>query len=220
MKKFLFILKVFLSIYTFVYAQTATDYEKCNQYFFSGLNRYITGNAQEAVEAFKNCLKINDSSAVIYFYLAKSYLKAHQNDKAEYYLNIALKLNPDNSHFRKLKNDLKQSTEVKYEVKTETKTKISSEKNALKILEQENELEKIKSLALKYPFYPTLQFKAAQKAFRKGHYKDAETFLLNGMDFAMTKKELLKKYYRLLLEIYEKTGDKEKADKYRRLINP
>ncbi len=220
MKIFWFVLLGILSFNAFVSAQSETDYEKFNEYFFTGLNNYITGNPKEAIEAFKNCLKINDSSAVIYYYLTKSYYKARQNDKAGYYLDMALKLDPGNPHFKKLKSEIKSSVVVKYEVKKETKNKISNENDALKILKQENDYQKIKTLALKYPFYPTLQWEAAQKAFQQAHYKDAETFLLNGMDFALSKKNLIKKYYRLLMEIYQKTGNEEKASKYRRLLNP
>jgi Tfp pilus assembly protein PilF len=200
-------------------------YVKFNESFFKGLEARIKHNPEKAVKHFDACLQINDSVPAVHYYMALAFKESGQTEQAAYHIEQAVRLDPENKWYKKLKIELNNLPVVKYEVKEETETKFKSGKEIMKEVEKlksggnpASYYRQLKQLAEQYPFYPQLQYEAARAAFSTGKYKDAETFLLNGMDFALADKKLLRKYYAMLIQVYKALGNEKSASKYSGLL--
>ena len=69
-----------------------------------------------------------------------------------------------------------------------------------------------------YPAQPEMYYYKGLALNGLKRYKEAETTMLDGMDFLLDDKAFNAKYYRLLAGIYDKTGKKKKASAIRKLI--
>ncbi len=203
------------------------DYAKFNEFYFKGLQEWIKDNPEQAIKYFNRCLELNDTVAAVHYYLAAAYQKTGNPGQAVYHIERALATNPQNKWFRRLKNQLQSSPVEKKEKPPVTRSEnaIKSESDVLRDIKQKkfnlsageyyNYL--VKS-AEKFPFYARVQYETARAALALNKPDEAENYLINGMDFALTDKNLLKKYYQLLIEIYQRKNEKEKVRKYQNLL--
>jgi len=226
MKKILPLLFLFLSATVFS-QDKKDDYARFNEQFLAGVREWIMQNPRQAINHFEQCLQLNDTVAAVYYYLAAAYFKTGETELAQENIDKAMQLAPRNKWFRylqiKIKNGRKEK-DISVTIRP-AKGKILSEKEVMQSLHDARQkldtdrwYDLAKQTAEKYPFYPRVQLEAARAAFDKGNWKEAENFLLNGMDFATNNKALLKKYYRLLADVYQKTGNTAGARQYERLL--
>ncbi|OMP32174.1 lipopolysaccharide assembly protein LapB [Mangrovimonas sp. DI 80] len=89
------------------------------EYFFEALKQKGIENYQRSVEALQQCLKINDSDAVLYFELGKNYNKLKNFGAAEDALKKAISKEPDNEwYLDELYDVYIQQNEVDKAIKT------------------------------------------------------------------------------------------------------
>ncbi len=209
--------------------QPEQAYEKFNEAYFKGLQAWIKRHPEKAVKYFEKCISIKDSVPAVYYYLADAYQEMKQTEAARAYIETAVRLRPGNKWFKKLENEIKNAPVVQFDVKkNDSGTDIPVARTEDELLrdlakhrntmDAQQYFRKISRLAQRYPFYAKLQYEAARTAFDLRKYDEAENYLINGMDFALARKDLLKKYYRLLVEIYRITGKEKEAKKYSELL--
>jgi len=195
-----------------------SSYEKFNRNFFEGVRLYITGQHDQAILRFENCLQITDTVAAVSYYLAAAYAESGQTGLAVRHIDHALQLQPNNKWFHKLKiRIVSRKKSPPHSSQKGTSASLRSEQDVLSRIHTlrrhstpEDAWPAIRQLALSFPYFPRVQLAAAQVAVELQKFDQAEQFLKNGMDFARPFPELYRKYIMLLKEIYLKTGQTRK----------
>jgi Tfp pilus assembly protein PilF len=215
MKKF-FLLSVLFWVSVSL-AQSQNPYERFNQAYFSGLKHWIFRDIDAAERDFQNCISYNDSVSAVYYFLAMIYREKKEFSVASGFIEKALKLSPGNKWYKKLQTEIQQQLNGKPREKHEN---VSVSPQTIRPAKPSGQwtYEQARRLAEKYPFDPEVLYRAARLAFEKEKYKEAALFLENGMDFAATRPDLLRKYYVLAVEVYKKLKRPDLEQKYRRLL--
>jgi len=227
MKKRLFVVLMFF--YTAgVFAQKANQksaYEQFNHHFLAGVREWILQNPEAAVTHFEQCLQLTDTVAAVHYYLAAAYNRLNEPDLAQQSVEQALRLDPGNKWYKELEKKISRASATQETRPAQSQKKMLTEKEVLQSLNDARRRLQgdawyafVKETAEKYPYYPQVQWQAAHAAYELGKWDDAEMFLLNGMDFALENKDLLKKYYTLLRDVYRRQGNTREAQRYEKLL--
>ena len=219
MKRFFVILPVLISVS--LYAQKKKT-ENFNTLFIEGVKEYILHNHRSSLEKLTQALSLKDDEPAVYFYIALDNFYLGDSIGARENLEKAMRLNPANAIYRKVNDTLyAYQLRVHYEKPVAVVNKVADKDSFLRSsgdLPVRQVYDRGKKLMEKYPFDPRLIYRTARAAFDLKKYDESKEMLLNGLDFAQTDRELLRKYYRLLLRIAKITGAKAEAGKYEKKL--
>lgn len=200
-------------------------YEQFNALFFQGVLHYIKHETDKARNDFLAAIRLNDSIGASYFYLALVEKEEGNPEAAQQYLDKACAL--DSTHAGIYRQHFSQ--EIAFSISLtdtvpERNQSIAPARDVDDFLARAKDFSDAeiwrqgKSFVEKYPFRPHLVYTTALAGKKLKKYKEAIRMLENGMDFAMMDSKLYPDYVRLLVELYELTGQKAKAGTYRKLL--
>ncbi len=202
-----------------------SPYEKFNRHFFSGVYHYIRAEHDRAAEHLNQAARLNDSVAAVYYYLALTQKALHHDDQARAYLDKACRLDPARQDlFRKAFAGAGQPASSQKEADKKPSPMPAAGGGLEKFLAGYKQMddaqvwEQGRQLIALYPFHVELIWITARAGYRTGHAPEAAALLENGMDFARTSPEWYRRYLQLLIDIYQQTGQTDKADRYRQLL--
>ncbi len=218
----LFLIHILLFSFNLSAQNTTGKRERFNNLFIEGVKEYVLHNYERSLDLFTETLNYTDTVPAVYFYLALNHY--HLNDETAARINIqkAARMRPDNEIFRQTADTLfldnkpgNPETTNAVEKKDTPANEAETFLKTLQRLTPQQRYEQGKKLLEKYPFNPHLTYTVAQAAYNLKKYDEARQWLINGMDFAMADKKLLKKYYLLLASIAQATGKTEEARKWK-----
>ena len=83
-------------------ALSRVDPIEYQNYFFKGLRYKILGDDQTALEAFKNCIRLDGSEAAPMYESAMIYFQNDELDEALFFIESACQIDPDNKWYQQL----------------------------------------------------------------------------------------------------------------------
>lgn len=205
-------------------SKKANTYETFNKFYLQGVYHYIRRENDLARNDLIQATRLNDSVGAPYFYLALVERASGNTQAAAEYLDKACALDPERAKtYRKYYADTTGRNKEKNTTAPSAQS-IAKDRDADDFVKRHRSFtaeyvwQKGNEYVEKYPFRPRLVYITAEAGKKLKKYDEAIRLLENGMDFAAMEPDLYPDYVRLLVELYELTGQKAKADKYRKLI--
>ncbi len=210
MKKKFLIFSFLFGIFPFVSgAQNHKNLQKFNSNFFRGVNNYIIHNYSKSIKNLTDALIYNDSVAAVYYYLALNYHEKNMPEQKYTHIKKAIALQPGEPVFRQIlekwekeEKNLQNNTPLN---PSEQNTHSETEKSLVYSLIQQQKFDEAyqsgKKLLEKYPYDVSLIYYTALAAYQLKKWDEARSLLENGMDFALTDKEMYGKFRELLRKI-------------------
>lgn len=101
MKKLIYILTIAIHLTTWAQTQK-TDPTAFDQTYFDAMKYRLKEDYDKSNELFEQCLAMQADNDVIWFKMAQNYFDAKNLHKAEFYVNKAIDLHPENRWYHKL----------------------------------------------------------------------------------------------------------------------
>jgi tetratricopeptide (TPR) repeat protein len=204
-----------------IYDSTTFDYV-----FTEALKQKFLGNAGDALKYLEQCIKINPKSDASYYEMAQISIMLSDNERGKKYALKALSLSNKNIWYLTLVanmyyQDKKVDSSIYYYEKAVTyyPEKEDLKMNLAKIYSENKEYKKAAEvysyLENKYGFNETTSLSMIKNLINSGDYKSAVTKVKELLD--KSPDEVL--YNGLLAEIYQSTGENDKAKAiYKKLL--
>lgn len=214
----------------FVRQQVGRGLDDAQLYYVLGLNQAMAGNIEAAISGFQECLKINPRHAAAHNDLAGLYIITDDLLQAEQHLEAAREINPDlldlNYHYallREKQNSYQEAIEHYQREVAVTPDNFKALFNLARLYRRENrieeELETLKKALKANGEFPLTYFYIARiYLMSRQNYLEAVELVEKGL--ALKPQPQQRAFgYALLAELYNRLGEKSKAERYAREAN-